>query len=291
MCEESCIINASIQSHQERERQKQLLEARHRAELQQKADEAERERIRAEKKAAKERRRREREEREEAGRKKAELEAMLAQRQEMQQRKNANGTRDQANVPYTGTGSSSSSNCLGSLLMVLLATTLLFLGFGASLIWVYTGGHMDQRSIERALPIIQKDMDMTLAQMNKKTNQWLAETRPYTLKATETLNWIWSDIKKRNEALMLQLNTHLGPYFLAAKNHCIKGWYWCQMEATKIWNHVQPHFNRLIDLVKRYSNIAWKWLEQNVPIYMNLFYVKFVEFYGYVQTSINEFMK
>ena len=58
---------------------------------------------------------------------------------------------------------------------------------------------MDQRSIERALPIIQKDMDMTLAQMNKKTNQWLAETRPYTLKATETLIWIWSDIKKRNE--------------------------------------------------------------------------------------------
>ena len=86
----SVSLMQSIQSHQERERQKQLLEARHRAELQQKADEAERERIRAEKKAAKERRRREREEREEAGRKKAELEAMLAQRQEMQQRKNAN---------------------------------------------------------------------------------------------------------------------------------------------------------------------------------------------------------
>ena len=90
---------------------------------------------------------------------------------------------------------------------------------------------------------------------------------------------------------MLQLNTQLGPYFLAAKNYCIKGWILCQMEASKIWNQVKPHLNQLIDLLKRYSNIAWKWLEQNVPIYMNLFYVKFVEFYGYVQTSINELMK
>jgi len=88
---------------------------------------------------------------------------------------------------------------------------------------------------------------MTLAQMNKKANQWLAETRPYTIKATETLHWIWSDIKKRNEVLMLQLNTQLGPYFLAAKNYCIKGWILCQMEASKIWNQVKPHLNQLID--------------------------------------------
>jgi hypothetical protein len=74
----------SIQSHQERERQKQLIEERKGAETKRMAEEAEKERIRAEKKAAKERRRHEARERDEAQRKVAEAEALATMRHEME---------------------------------------------------------------------------------------------------------------------------------------------------------------------------------------------------------------
>jgi len=31
-----------------------------------------------------------------------------------------------------------------------------------SLVWIYTGGRLDQNSIEKALPVIRRDVDVTL---------------------------------------------------------------------------------------------------------------------------------
>ena len=277
----------SIQSHQERERQKQLLEERQKAEIQRQAEEAERERIRAEKKATKERRRQEAREREEVTRKKAELEAMYAMKHEME--RNSTGQQHAHHNHYEQTESSGSS-CFWSILMFFMATALLCLGFGGSLIWIYTGGHMDQRSIERALPIIQKDMDATFVQMNKKANEWLVHTKPYTIKATETAHWMWEDFKKRNDVLAHKVNTHLGPYFCAAKNSIIRGWQWTQVEAANVWTNAKPYFNKLVELLKKYANIAGKWMEHNVPIYMDFIYKKCMDFFSYVQNSVNELL-
>merc|ERR1712241_580049 len=102
----------SIQSHQERERQKQLLEERERQKQILLAEEVERERVRAEKKAAKERRRQEAREREEIARKKSELEAMNTMRHEMEQT-----NRQQSNAHYEHTKQGSGNGCIWSLLM------------------------------------------------------------------------------------------------------------------------------------------------------------------------------
>ena len=45
-----------------------------------------------------------------------------------------------------------------SLIMLLMALLLVTVGSGISLLYIYTGGHLDQRSIERALPVIKHDV-------------------------------------------------------------------------------------------------------------------------------------
>ena len=55
-----------------------------------------------------------------------------------------------------------------SLLMLLLALLLVTIGSGISLLFIYTGGNLDQQSIERALPVLQNDVEYTLMTIGHK---------------------------------------------------------------------------------------------------------------------------
>ena len=55
-----------------------------------------------------------------------------------------------------------------SLLMLLLALLLVTIGSGISLLFIYTGGNLDQQSIERALPVLQNDVEYTLMTIGQK---------------------------------------------------------------------------------------------------------------------------
>merc|ERR1719189_1364798 len=174
--------------------------------------EIERDKIRAAKKAAKEKRRQEALEREEVAKREEELAAMNAMRHEMEQNPlgssaKINGNLDNSQAKTKKTG------CLWTLWILLVTVFFLFLGFGASLIWIYTGGHLDQRSIERALPLIQRDVDLKLAELSVKASLLIDQTKPYTKKAQENAKWLWEDFKARNDIVAHKINVHLGPYF------------------------------------------------------------------------------
>lgn len=156
----------SMQSQLERERQKHILEEQKAEAARRAIEEQERERIRAEKRAAKERRREE------------------ARAKEMETRKrNGNngagpglGSGDHGNggsmhemeKPRDGvarnggaaTAAATDGDRRGgggwcwSLFMFLLGVFFVAVASGVSLLWIYTGGHLDQRNIERALPVI-----------------------------------------------------------------------------------------------------------------------------------------
>ena len=51
-----------------------------------------------------------------------------------------------------------------------MAALLVTVGSGISLLFIYTGGNLDQRSIERALPILQQDVENTVMQIGKKVD-------------------------------------------------------------------------------------------------------------------------
>ena len=44
------------------------------------------------------------------------------------------------------------------------------------MLWIYTGGHLDQKSIDRALPMMQKDVDSTMLMMGNKVEVYWKET-------------------------------------------------------------------------------------------------------------------
>ena len=63
---------------------------------------------------------------------------------------------------------SANSGWCRSLLMMIMALLLVTVGTGISLLFIYTGGNLDQRSIERALPILQQDVENTVLQIGRK---------------------------------------------------------------------------------------------------------------------------
>ena len=72
--------------------------------------------------------------------------------------RNINGSN---NLNYHHNGHSSNmaqphgKTCLGSILMFLLGLAVAGLGLAISLLWIYTEGKLDAKSVSTALPVIQ----------------------------------------------------------------------------------------------------------------------------------------
>ena len=280
----------NIQSTQERERQKQLMHERKLEEERKLLAEMERDKIRAAKKAAKEKRRQEALEREEVAKREEELAAMNAMRHEMEQNAQGssakiNGTLDNSEAKTKKTG------CLWTLWILLVTVFFLSVGFGASLIWIYTGGHLDQRSIERALPIIQRDVDVKMAELSLKASLLMEQTRPYTKKLQENSEWLWEDFKRRNDIVAHKINLHLGPYFCASKTAFFQYWKLAQTQAGRAWASAKPFWNQFLAVMASYVKIAWTWLETSLPIYVDLLYHKSIEMADVIQSFVNNLIK
>jgi len=280
----------NIQSTQERERQKQLMHERKLEEQRKLLAELERDKIRAAKKAAKEKRRQEALEREEIAKREEELAAMNAMRHEMEQNPQAssakiNGDLDNSEAKTKKTG------CLWTLWILLVTVFFLSIGFGASLIWIYTGGHLDQRSIERALPIIQRDVDVKMAELSLKASQLMEQTRPYTKKLQENSEWLWEDFKRRNDIVAHKINLHLGPYFCASKVAFLQYWKLAQTQAGRAWASAKPFWNQFLAVLASYVKIAWTWLETNLPVYVDFLYHKSIEMADVIQSFVNNLIK
>lgn len=280
----------NIQSTQERERQKQLMHERKLEEERKLLAELERDKIRAAKKAAKEKRRQEALEREEVAKREEELAAMNAMRHEMEQNPQGssakiNGDLDNSEAKTKKTG------CLWTLWILLVTVFFLSVGFGASLIWIYTGGHLDQRSIERALPIIQRDVDVKMAELSLKASQLMEQTRPYTKKLQENSEWLWEDFKRRNDIVAHKINLHLGPYFCASKAAFFQYWKLAQTQAGRAWASAKPFWNQFLAVMASYVKIAWTWLETNLPVYVDFLYHKSIEMADVIQSFVNNLIK
>jgi len=263
------VLMKNIQSTQERERQKQLMHERKLEEERKQLAELERDKIRAAKKAAKEKRRQEALEREEVARKEEELAAMNAMRHEMEQ--NPQGSSAKINGDLDNSEAKTKKNgCLWTLWILLVTVFFLSIGFGASLIWIYTGGHLDQRSIERALPIIQRDVDVKMAELSLKATQLLEQTRPYTKKLQENSEWLWEDFKRRNDIVAHKINLHLGPYFCASKVAFLQYWKLAQTQAGRAWASAKPfgiNFSRSWPVMSKLLGLGLKQIYPSMWIF------------------------
>ncbi len=268
----------SLQDRQDKERQQQLIHEQKLAEKRRLAEEAERDKIRAQKKAAKEKRKLEAKlEREAKARQEAAEMAVTQQKSKIQSPLKVNlKSKD-------GQGSQRSS-CLWSLWLFLAALFFVCLGLTYSLLWIYTGGHMDEKSIEKAIPLIKKDAYV-------KIHEVQAILEPYIGKIQDKCAWLWKDFKARNDIVAHKINTHLGPYFCSLKKSLSLYWTWAQVEAEKAWIWIKPHCQQIGNILGSYLVMAWHWLEANVPVYADFCYHKCLEFSRFVQTSLSNLMK
>lgn len=280
----------NIQSTQERERQKQLMHERKLEEERKLLAERERDKIRAAKKAAKEKRRQEALEREEVAKREEELAAMNAMRHEMEQNAQSSSAKINGNLDNSE-AKTKKTGCLWTLWILLVTVFFLSVGFGASLIWIYTGGHLDQRSIERALPIIQRDVDVKMAELSLKASLLMEQTRPYTKKLQENSEWLWEDFKRRNDIVAHKINLHLGPYFCASKTAFFQYWKLAQTQAGRAWASAKPFWNQFLAVMASYVKIAWTWLETSLPVYVDLLYHKSIEMADVIQSFVNNLIK
>ena len=186
MCAKKVVaLMQSMQSQLERERQRLIMEEAKVAAAKKAKEDAERERLRAEKRAAKERRREEARAKMEnngggngnggnGGNNRRIQDNSSSMQHEMEQ--------PRANGKANGTAKGQSSKKGGffwSMLMFLLGLGFVCLATGISLLWIYTGGHLDEKNVQRAIPVIRKDVEITFLAVGKKAEALAEQSRPY----------------------------------------------------------------------------------------------------------------
>ena len=70
-------------------------------------------------------------------------------------------------------------------------------GAAVSTVWVYTGGRLDQASIERALPVIARDAEALIA----KASAWIDTFKrdhltPLWVATQANLQWLWGELDR-----------------------------------------------------------------------------------------------
>jgi len=87
---------------------------------------------------------------------------------------------------------------------------MLSFSLGASLLWIYTGGQLDQHSIEQAIPVIQHDFDIYTAVVGtwseKQLNRMGTSKDGLNKKAHE----LWVELKRRNDLVICESSSKLG---------------------------------------------------------------------------------
>lgn len=285
MCAKKVVaLMQSMQSQLERERQRHILEDQRAKEELRQAEEQERERLRAEKRAAKERRRDEARAREEVRRRESEAVLSAVQHEMEQPRASGNNRNGMLNGNSTHhNGNTEGRGWCWSLFMILAGIAVVIFGSGVSILWIYTGGHLDQRSIERALPIIQRDIDSSLLNLGLKTEAFFNEANkkmgPYLSSAGTKAEALWVELKRRNDLVAHYINENLGPYFCQAKK-----------SAFDLWAQSRPYFQQLGQSVIHLWKEVYSFGERFLPPLLDYVYGQLVAVTAWAQKTLQSVM-
>lgn len=285
-----------MQSQMERERQRLAIEERKAEEQRRLLEEQEKEKIRNEKRAAKERRR------EARGK-----EDLKKQQDRMKMSSSMSKESFNGQGVNNGTGNSphqyneyqakkgfeykehnkrhtENGGWCRSLMMLLLALLLVTVGSGISLLFIYTGGHLDQQSIERALPVLQHDVEHTFVLIGKKVDfVWQEAHRilnPFWKKIAKNGSGLWDELVK-NGTLILNKMKEQASHFL---DYVYVNWgpafcsvrHWCQLRlhelmnyASQLWDLSKPYIDQLVYIVVHYTGLLVEKTKEHFPVFID----------------------
>merc|ERR1719187_1323742 len=285
MCAKKVVaLLQSMESQLQRERQRRMAEEMAQQKEIERKEEMERERVRQEKRAAKEKRR------EEARVREAETKNSVDQkvRHEMQ----LNGSQDSKtkNKLHNSNGHAnpspapSSGSWLGSMIMFLLGLAVVGLGLAVSLIWIYTEGRLDTKSVTTALPVIQSDVEDYLMSVGLKTvklyEQAEKTSKPYLESSIKSGKAAWKEggVYMRKGAKYLEANygevaaqiwAQFKTVFGVIWSYVLIGWRAVLPILLQAWEASKPFFHQLGKIIIDKSVEFWEFLHMNFPVYVD----------------------
>jgi len=284
-------VVALLQSYETqlvRERQRHLEEEMAARKEKERLEELEREKLRQEKRAAKERRREEARQREAETRRETDLKI----RHEMQV--NGNGSSKNPTKTFTtaknGYGRTSeesegSRSCLASLLMFLAGLAVAGLGLAISLLWIYTEGKLDSKTVSAALPVIHADVEEYLMSVGVQTVKWYQEaekiSKPYVTSAMASGKAAWNEggrqlrngakyVEENHGDLLQNIAKHITGAVSLMREYFLQAWREVLPYLNQAWQSSKPYFQQLGKIIIERSLEFSKYLQENFPVYMEI---------------------
>merc|ERR1740137_450215 len=232
-------------------------------------EEMERERVRQEKRAAKEKRREEARVREAETKKEVDQKVKHEMQLNGNQNAKAKSTMHSSNGHTSAPGQGDSGSWLGSLIMFLLGLGVVGLGLAVSLIWIYTEGRLDSKSVSTALPVIQSDVEDYLMSMGLKTvklyEQAEKTAKPFvesSLKGAKYLETNYGDLFAQ---IWSQVKAACGIIW----SYVLIGWQAILPVLLQAWEASKPYFHQLGKIIIDKSVELWEFLHMNFPVYLD----------------------
>jgi len=303
----------SMQSQMERERQRLAIEEQKAEEQRRILEEQEKEKLRNEKRAAKERRR-------EARAKedlKKQQDRMKISSSMSKEPYNGQGLRNgsgdsvhhyndyQAKKGFEYSNTNDNIGWCRSLMVFLMAALLVTVGSGISLLFIYTGGNLDQRSIERALPILQQDVENTVMQIGKKVDfGWQEAQRtmnPILKKIAKNGSWLcdelvkngaiaWNEVEQKTSQIVKYAHVNWGPAFNSACE-------WIRLRlndvikyASQLWDLSKPYIDHFMSILVHYTSLLAEKLKQHFPILVDTISTQVKDLWIFASSSFNNFI-
>jgi len=269
-----------------------------------KKEEEERERIRLEKKLAKEKRR------EEARQRDAEHRSDQNGDDTKQQNGNyspakhpaQNGHWEQQRIPPPQTGFS----CIGLLMKILLFCLVGSLALGVSLLWLYTDGNLDSNSIQKAVPVIQKDVERTLVLWGDEGHKYYLQaekySRPYLQSTTKKISNAYEVSRTKAKEGYSWMEKNYGDSARSTMAHLkeLLKRLWAKCEEigknalpflNRVWAQLKPWLEELGRLVIDKSIQLWTYLHKEFPVYVDWVTATGENVYQSVQAALQKMIQ
>merc|ERR1712179_93923 len=159
-----------------------------------------------------------------------------------------------------------------SFALFLFGFLIVTLGASISLLWIYTNGNLDEKSIEAALPVIKRDIDHTALVLGKKFGEAKEWLDPYLSQARIMSQSAWKELERRNRIVVTWVNRNCGPYFLSMKKGLLEYWNLVGKRVEEGWNNwLKPglgvllaKFRPLGEFIVERSILAWNFIEKDI---------------------------
>jgi len=174
-----------------------------------------------------------------------------------------------------------------SLMLVMLSLVLFSAGAALSTLWIYTGGRLDQNSIERALPVITRDAEALASKASLYIEAFNKDyLAPFWASTLSKLEWLGSELERRHKLASYWMNENLGPTFCEAKKQATIAWGHALTHLQQVYEKSKPFIKDLQFVVTKYADV----FRVHALQFLETVYRHSLQAYDHLQASLHNLL-